>query len=66
MHLFFLMYAQMAFVTSVRGKVFFPPQMAAIAGLRVFGAKMPLPVDFKHNSRSCTTELSIWIHPFGQ
>ena len=33
------------FVTSVRGIVF-PPQIAANAGLRVFGAKMPTPFFF--------------------
>merc|ERR1719440_1483880 len=38
--LFFLIYTQMAFVTSVRAKVF-APQMAAIASLSFFGAKMP-------------------------
>merc|ERR1719261_1174264 len=39
------MYAQIFFVTSVRGN-FFAPQIAASAGLRVFGAKMPLPAFF--------------------
>merc|ERR1711977_171455 len=39
------MYAQTFFVTSVRGNVF-APQIAANAGLRVFGAKMPLPAFF--------------------
>merc|ERR1719197_2362728 len=36
------MYTQIFFVTSVRG-ILVPPQMAANAGLRVFGAKMPFP-----------------------
>merc|ERR1719375_2535867 len=40
------MYAQIFFVTSVRGN-FFAPQIAASSGLRVFGAKMPLPAFFK-------------------
>merc|ERR1719443_2688675 len=39
------MYAQIFFVTSVRGN-FFAPQIAASSGLRVFGAKMPLPAFF--------------------
>merc|ERR1719456_1885383 len=39
------MYAQIFFVTSVRG-IFFAPQIAASSGLRVFGAKMPLPAFF--------------------
>merc|ERR1719498_1172890 len=39
------MYAQIFFVTSVRG-IDFPPQIAARAGLRVFGAKRPLPAFF--------------------
>merc|ERR1712139_172090 len=39
------MYAQIFFVTSVRG-IDFPPQMAANAGLRVFGAKRPFPAFF--------------------
>merc|ERR1719224_245685 len=39
------MYTQIFFVTSVRGIVV-PPQMAANAGLRVFGAKMPFPAFF--------------------
>merc|ERR1740138_1037017 len=39
------MYTQIFFVTSVRGIVF-PPQIAANAGLRVFGAKMPFPAFF--------------------
>merc|ERR1719387_3404732 len=34
------MYAQIFFVTSVRGN-FFAPQIAANSGLRTFGAKMP-------------------------
>merc|ERR1719335_1816207 len=40
--LFFLMYTQIFLVTSVRG-IDFPPQTAANAGLRVFGAKSPTP-----------------------
>merc|ERR1719326_71526 len=43
------MYAQIFFVTSVRGN-FFAPQIAASAGLRVFGAKMPLPAFFMANA----------------
>merc|ERR1719463_266997 len=39
------MYAQTFFVTSVRGNVF-APQIAANAGLRGFGAKMPFPAFF--------------------
>merc|ERR1719231_1511277 len=39
------MYTQIFFVTSVRG-IFFPPQIAANAGLRVFGAKSPTPFFF--------------------
>merc|ERR1719197_1702022 len=39
------MYTQIFFVTSVRG-IFFPPQIAANAGLRVFGAKIPSPFFF--------------------
>merc|ERR1719152_743474 len=39
------MYAQIFFVTSVRG-IDLPPQIAANAGLRAFGAKMPLPAFF--------------------
>merc|ERR1719440_290527 len=39
------MYTQIFFVTSVRGIVF-PPQIAANAGLRVFGAKSPTPFFF--------------------
>merc|ERR1711998_592792 len=41
----FLMYTQIFFVTSVRG-IFFPPQISANAGLRVFGAKRPTPFFF--------------------
>merc|ERR1719171_2709926 len=37
------MYAQMAFVTSVRGRLFLPPHTTASSELRVFGAKMPAP-----------------------
>merc|ERR1719281_379968 len=37
---FFLMYTHSFLVTSVRG-IDLPPQMAANAGLSVFGAKMP-------------------------
>merc|ERR1719238_1746157 len=47
--LYFLMYTQIFFVTSVRGMVL-PPQMAANAGLRVFGAKMPTPFFFMANA----------------
>merc|ERR550537_1908266 len=36
------MYTHNFFVTSVRG-IDFPPQTAASAGLRVFGAKSPTP-----------------------
>merc|ERR1711907_553396 len=36
------MYTQIFLVTSVRG-IDFPPQIAANAGLRVFGAKSPTP-----------------------
>merc|ERR1719183_2287167 len=43
--LFFLMYTQMAFVTSVRG-ITFLPQTAASSAESVFGAKMPLPAFF--------------------
>merc|ERR1719408_1086125 len=43
------MYVQIFFVTSVRGKDF-APQMAANSGLRVFGAKMPLPAFFIANA----------------
>merc|ERR1719379_3313128 len=39
------MYTQIFFVTSVRG-ITFPPQIAANAGLSVFGAKMPTPFFF--------------------
>merc|ERR1719152_845148 len=39
------MYAQIFFVTSVRG-AFFTPQIFARASDRVFGAKMPLPAFF--------------------
>merc|ERR1719353_1860509 len=39
------MYTQIFFVTSVRGMVL-PPQIAANAGLRVFGTKMPTPFFF--------------------
>merc|ERR1719198_2676823 len=39
------MYAQIFFVTSVRG-IFLPPQMAARESLRAFGAKMPTPFFF--------------------
>merc|ERR1719498_1927765 len=39
------MYPQIFLVTSVRGIVF-PPQMAANAGLSVFGAKIPTPFFF--------------------
>merc|ERR1719191_2076510 len=39
------MYTQIFFVTSVRG-IDFPPQTAANAGLRVFGAKSPTPFFF--------------------
>merc|ERR1719453_2667086 len=39
------MYTQIFLVTSVRGIVF-PPQIAAKAGLRVFGAKRPTPFFF--------------------
>merc|ERR1719487_824792 len=37
------MYTQIFFVTSVGG-IDFPPQIAANAGLRVFGAKSPTPL----------------------
>merc|ERR1719311_1968873 len=43
--LYFLMYTQIFFVTSVRGIVF-PPQIAANASLSFFGAKMPTPFFF--------------------
>merc|ERR1719235_1497307 len=39
------MYTQIFFVTSVRA-IDFPPQIAANAGLSVFGAKMPTPFFF--------------------
>merc|ERR1719408_674148 len=39
------MYTHNFFVTSVRG-IDFPPQTAASAGLRVFGAKSPTPFFF--------------------
>merc|ERR1719453_1472773 len=39
------MYTHICFVTSVRGMIFLP-QIAANAGLRVFGAKMPTPFFF--------------------
>merc|ERR1719379_1730464 len=39
------MYTQIFLVTSVRG-IDFPPQTAANAGLRVFGAKSPTPFFF--------------------
>merc|ERR1719197_337479 len=39
------MYTQIFFVTSVRGNVF-APQITARAGLRAFGAKMPIPFFF--------------------
>merc|ERR1719421_2043878 len=42
---FFLMYTHNFLVTSVRG-IDLPPQMAANAGLSVFGAKMPTPFFF--------------------
>merc|ERR1719171_383034 len=40
------MYAQMAFVTSVRGRLFLPPHTTVSSELRVFGAKMPTPFFF--------------------
>merc|ERR1719171_752302 len=43
--LFFLMYTQIFFVTSVRGRVF-APQIAANASLSFFGAKIPFPAFF--------------------
>merc|ERR1719488_115632 len=46
----FLMYAQIAFVTSVRA-IFGLPQMAARSALSVFGAKMPLPAFFIARAR---------------
>ena len=42
---FALMYFQMAFTTSVRGRLFLPVKVA-IAGDSVFGAKMPTPAFF--------------------
>merc|ERR1719408_1157698 len=39
------MYAQIFFVTSVRG-IFLPPQMAASESLKAFGAKIPTPFFF--------------------
>merc|ERR1719171_1220531 len=39
------MYAQIFFVTSVRG-AFLVPQIAANASLSIFGAKMPIPFFF--------------------
>merc|ERR1719231_381056 len=44
------MYAQMAFVTSVRGKLFLPPQITESSVLRAFGAKMPTPFFFIANA----------------
>merc|ERR1712224_1177142 len=46
------MYAQIFFVTSVRGK-FFAPQIAASSGLRTFGAKMPFPAFFMAAALPC-------------
>merc|ERR1719171_3135580 len=43
------MYAQMLFVTSVRG-ITFLPQIAAKDSLSFFGAKMPLPAFFIANA----------------
>merc|ERR1719364_507626 len=43
--LYFLMYTQIFFVTSVRGMVL-PPQIAANASLSFFGAKIPTPFFF--------------------
>merc|ERR1719359_2329202 len=43
--LWLLMYFQIAFVTSVRGRTFLP-QIAARSADRVFGAKIPLPAFF--------------------
>ena len=48
--LFFLMYAQIALVTSVRGMVFLP-QMATSDSDKLFGAKMPLPAFFIARAR---------------
>merc|ERR1719446_1990754 len=39
------MYAQIFFVTSVRG-IFLPPQIAASDSLKAFGAKIPTPFFF--------------------
>merc|ERR1719352_489131 len=39
------MYAQIFFVTSVRG-IFLPPQIAASDSLKAFGAKIPIPFFF--------------------
>merc|ERR1719198_2279686 len=39
------MYAQIFFVTSVRG-IFLPPQIAASESLKAFGAKIPRPFFF--------------------
>merc|ERR1719159_1815476 len=39
------MYAQIFFVTSVRG-IFLPPQIAASESLKAFGAKIPTPFFF--------------------
>merc|ERR1719331_3474194 len=44
-NLFFLMYTQIFFVTSVRG-IDFPPQTAANASVSFFGAKRPTPFFF--------------------
>ena len=51
-NLFFLMYAQIPLVTSVRGRVFLPPQMAASDSDKLFGAKMPLPAFFIASARA--------------
>ena len=48
--LFFLMYPQIALVTSVRGMVFLP-QMDASDSDKLFGAKMPLPAFFIARAR---------------
>merc|ERR550537_416657 len=45
------MYTQIFFVTSVRA-IDFPPQIAANAGLSVFGAKMPTPFFFVTSVRA--------------
>merc|ERR1719440_2063739 len=42
---FFFADAERAFLPAVRGMVF-PPQIAANAGLSVFGAKIPMPFFF--------------------